>query len=609
MEITKKRSAVSFILAAVLCFGAHPYVLNAEDSSDVSGEEMTEETEEPGTEEKIPETEPEVPEMTEEPAEPEEETETEENRGLQFIDGEFYYFDEETGEPVTGFYELAEDDITVYFDEETGKMLFGWQKIKDETYYFDPVTGERMRGFLYEEETDSTYYLDQESGTLHKGLTEIEGDTYFFNEDTGAMVLGFADTSAGKIYLNPENGHMLKGEQFIDDNWYAFDETTGTMKTGFVYIEELKMTVYYDPATGKMATGQKTVGDQTYYFNQDTGAISSGITREKDHTFYISEDTGEKLTGLVYDKDSWYCFDEETGDMIKGFHYIPQSKKTIYLDPKTGKMATGEVTIDGSVYHFDTKTGAMIDRTFKQLTGNTGKTIQVFYKNGRIVRRNFKYEQTYYQVNPETGEIIHKQPLFTDEIYWEGIDVSSHNGKLDLTDYQNGFVIIRASWGTNEDTLAQRNMDLCEQLQIPYGVYVYSYAVDEEQLLSEADFVLDVIKGRNPALDVWFDIEYDYYKESRIENWPNKEIITRYCDLFCDRIGKAGYKAGIYASEIWFDDYIDESLPYPKWIANWGPNDGKWNKNLKDRCVIHQYTSIPIDQNVFYTDPALFMAD
>lgn len=56
-------------------------------------------------------------------------------------------------------------------------------------------------------------------------------------------------------------------------------------------------------------------------------------------------------------------------------------------------------------------------------------------------------------------------------------------------------------------------MDECERLGIPYGVYLYSYALDYYDAASETAHALRLLKGRSPELGVWFDMEdADGYK-------------------------------------------------------------------------------------------------
>ena len=233
-----------------------------------------------------------------------------------------------------------------------------------------------------------------------------------------------------------------------------------------------------------------------------------------------------------------------------------------------------------------------------------GQKVKVYYdENHQIVKRSFKKDQVYYQVNETTGAIIHEQKLFTNAIYMEGIDISEHNGSIDLSQsqYQNGFVIIRIGWWTNPDKQAVRNMDLCDRYNIPYGVYLYDYTTEPEDAVKEAEFTLKMIQGRNIRCGVWFDMEDDGWRANNgvSANHPN---ISKICQKYCQTIEAAGYHAGIYASYSWFENYITGCDRWDKWVAHWGSNNGNWNNDLSGYCPMHQYTSKPLDKNVIYVD-------
>ena len=72
---------------------------------------------------------------------------------------------------------------------------------------------------------------------------------------------------------------------------------------------------------------------------------------------------------------------------------------------------------------------------------------------------------------------------FPADIYAVVIDVSSYNGFIQWDNMKNYIegAIIRIGYGSDiqsqDDTAAIRNMDECERLGIPYGVYLYSYAL------------------------------------------------------------------------------------------------------------------------------------
>jgi GH25 family lysozyme M1 (1,4-beta-N-acetylmuramidase) len=137
------------------------------------------------------------------------------------------------------------------------------------------------------------------------------------------------------------------------------------------------------------------------------------------------------------------------------------------------------------------------------------------------------------------------------------IDVSKHNGVIDWDTTKENVdgVIIRVGHGNDstsqDDQQAIRNMEECERLGIPYGVYLYSYALNNAEAESEAAHALRMVEGYNPVLGVWFDMEdADGYKEKHGFNpYDNRQEITDFCKIFCDRVSEAGYKTGVYASK------------------------------------------------------------
>ena len=174
-------------------------------------------------------------------------------------------------------------------------------------------------------------------------------------------------------------------------------------------------------------------------------------------------------------------------------------------------------------------------------------------------------------------------------VYNYGIDISSWQGDIDLEKLNPGFVIIRAGCGKNRDSKAIRNMDLCEKLGIPYGVYWYSYALTVEAAREEARLCLSMIDGRKIDVGVWFDMEdADGYKARN--NAIRKELTGSMCYAFAEMIEQAGYYAGIYSSLSWIQGgYIDGCERFDKWVACWGSNSGKLTTDTERYGSLHQY--------------------
>nr|DAP05137.1 MAG TPA: Morphogenesis protein 1 hydrolase [Caudoviricetes sp.] len=198
---------------------------------------------------------------------------------------------------------------------------------------------------------------------------------------------------------------------------------------------------------------------------------------------------------------------------------------------------------------------------------------------------------------PETPSEPTKE--FPDSVKMKGIDLSEHNnGNIDFSQYD--FVILRANWWTTEDKKFKTFADKLDKLGIPYGVYCYDYCGDEQTALEQAECTYNLIKDRDIKMGVWMDMEdADGWKQKN--GYLNKEHCSMVCKVFCDFFKKRGYFTGVYASSSWFDSMIEEN-GYPKWIANWGSNDGTCQGDFSADGVLHQYTSTPIDKDVAYHD-------
>lgn len=186
-----------------------------------------------------------------------------------------------------------------------------------------------------------------------------------------------------------------------------------------------------------------------------------------------------------------------------------------------------------------------------------------------------------------------------------GIDISKHNGNINLEPYKGQFVIIRVGYGHfHLDEKFERNVNECKRLGIPFGIYHYSYALNEAEAEAEANGVLDAIAKYKTDIKVgvWFDMEdADGYKKKHGFKFSNSTIAP-ICYKFCKMIEDAGYYAGIYTSSSWLDYVKGLNDRFDKWVANWGKNDGSQHTNTSQYGTIQQYTSNPLDKNIMYAD-------
>ena len=141
----------------------------------------------------------------------------------------------------------------------------------------------------------------------------------------------------------------------------------------------------------------------------------------------------------------------------------------------------------------------------------------------------------------------------------QGIDVSGHQKDIDwqkVRDAGIDFAILkigninaREPDGWYTDSYFQRNVTECERLGIPYGVYAYSYAKNADDAVKGADHIIALLKGHNPTLPVYLDLE-----DNSIKDTDHATIAT----AFCNTISAAGYTPGIYANASWFKNILTD---------------------------------------------------
>ncbi len=230
------------------------------------------------------------------------------------------------------------------------------------------------------------------------------------------------------------------------------------------------------------------------------------------------------------------------------------------------------------------------------------------YEGGQLVSDDASSE--------EDGIALLSMDALPDGATAQGIDVSEHQGRIDWDAVKASgidFAILRVgfgapSFGGRVDYQFNRNISECERLGIPYGVYVYSYAFDNQQAADEASMVIDCLSGHNPRLPVYYDLE----DKTIIADGRQSGIASR-AQTFCNKISSAGYKPGIYANLNWFNniltDPVFKSSSWDHWIAQYNSQC-----HYTGSYSFWQYTSRGkvsgisgnVDMNYAYVDVSLY---
>ena len=156
----------------------------------------------------------------------------------------------------------------------------------------------------------------------------------------------------------------------------------------------------------------------------------------------------------------------------------------------------------------------------------------------------------------------------TDKPLSNGIDLSCHNGSIDWTKVKADFVILRAGYGKETNQVDSRFEEYYAGAKahgIPVGAYWYSYAMNEDEAMLEADVFLATVKDKQFEYPVFYDVEESKQFEL------GKEKLSAIIRAFLERVEAAGYFVGLYGSASSLTTHIADDIKrkYAIWLAHW----------------------------------------
>lgn len=557
-------------------------------------------------------------------------------KGIQVIDGKEYFLGEYSGKVQVGFLTSAftghhyYTDQTgliqkgtqkiagkkYYFDETTGILQFGFLNIENETYYAGStgafLTGEHTiagknyrfttEGILYQgfrTFTDGTYYYI--NGYLQRGITVIDGQSYFLGEVSGKVQVGFVTSSiTGKTYYTDASGKILKGIQLIDGNLYFLGEYSGIVQTGLIQSSATG-DYYYADQNGQIYQNVFTLNEKTYYANEqgillegfqklDTetyylihGAKQFGITKIDGVEYFLGEYSGRVMNGLVisaFTGDRYYT--DSLGRILKGIQTIDGTRYfcgeisgklqigwitaltgQIYYTNSDGVIQTGVQTIDGRVYLFDTN--GVIQTGFQTINGNT------YYYN--------------YDGSIATGvQTIHgrryrfaQDGVLKDVDFKLIADVSYYQQNIDWDTLWNSKqidgVILRIGYNDVEDRMFATYLANVRRLNIPYGIYLFSYAHNPGEAIFEANATINMLRKYNvqPTYPIYYDIEsYRITSMNESSDDISQEAYEGIITNYINTLRMAGYDAKVYTGLNYaMTRFTAAARQYVDWIAHY----------------------------------------
>ncbi|MBQ3670805.1 MAG: glycoside hydrolase family 25 protein [Treponema sp.] len=179
-------------------------------------------------------------------------------------------------------------------------------------------------------------------------------------------------------------------------------------------------------------------------------------------------------------------------------------------------------------------------------------------------------------VRGEDGKLYYDDDRY---VVRHGLDISRHDGKIDWEKVRAqgyDFIIFRVAYRGYQSGILHEDENFRENIVgalaagFDVGAYVFSQAINEEEAVEEAEFILDIIKDYNITLPVVYDPESIPWEEARTDDIPGEQF-TRNTKIFCELVKEAGYRPMIYANHLWQAFMFDmEALKeYTFWYADY----------------------------------------
>ena len=230
-----------------------------------------------------------------------------------------------------------------------------------------------------------------------------------------------------------------------------------------------------------------------------------------------------------------------------------------------------------------------------------------YYENNEVVKGLKQINDIRYYFDFDKGYLIKKDIKSV-------IDISTWQGDINFDELVNSKlvdgIILRIGFGSIKgedctiDNRFERNISEIKRLNIPYGIYFYGYAQNEEAAIVEANFVKEMIDKYDLDLiyGVYYDAELTELNGVKYTKKLYKKVINTFIDILSDNnINNVGVYGNINMMSNGSLSSLDKKIP--KWIAEYNTKC-----EYENEYVGWQYTSsgiIPgidtkVDLNIFY---------
>ena len=509
-----------------------------------------------------------------------------------------------------------ESSITAHFVNESGEAVTGHNfavrllsgSIEENQEKVDKLKNDKKSGT--DNLKESTAVQTQENGSQSEdvvaqtGATEYEDD----NQD-GEVVITDLNEGTYTLVAKAYAGFALPDAAEVSLVKYTVIEN---ILESVVYEDE--STIREDPENGRddepedepvTPNGSIVITPPSYL--DDNNGVVSHIKTQNDSYVYETKNVSTALFSdsdiAAYEKTA--CF-IENNDEIKEFEGLVKERTTV-------SVTDGDKSVISTfLVKSDKKQESQTTAEKETQTASDGKLYDVYTLSPVLVKEygdgwhNIGGNRYYYR---GSQRVTGWQNIDGLQYFFDGngklssctmIDVSTYNGDIDWNAVKAAgvdYAIIRVGYrgyGTArlvQDRRFEQNMRGAINAGIRVGAYIVTQAVNTEEAVEEASFIVEKCRGYNVTLPLAIDVEWagNSYEEGRA-NSISASTRTDVINAFARTVMNSGYAAMAYANKDWFENKIYSGNLFSSckiWLAQYRNTEYTYG----GRVNMWQYTS------------------
>lgn len=509
-----------------------------------------------------------------------------------------------------------ESSITAHFVNESGEAVTGHNfavrllsgSIEENQEKVDKLKNDKKSGT--DNLKESTAVQTQENGSQSEdvvaqtGATEYEDD----NQD-GEVVITDLNEGTYTLVAKAYEGFALPDAAEVSLVKYTVIEN---ILESVVYEDE--STIKEDPENGRddepedepvTPNGSIVITPPSY--SDDNNGVVSHIKTQNDSYVYETKNVSTAIFSdsdiATYEKAA--CF-IENNDEIKEFEGLVKERTTV-------SVTDGDKSVISTfLVKSDKKQESQTTAEKETQTASDGKLYDVYTLSPVLVKEygdgwhNIGGNRYYYR---GSQRVTGWQNIDGLQYYFDGngklssctmIDVSTYNGDIDWNAVKAAgvdYAIIRVGYrgyGTArlvQDRRFEQNMRGAINAGIRVGAYIVTQAVNTEEAVEEASFIVEKCRGYNVTLPLAIDVEWagNSYEEGRA-NSISASTRTDVINAFARTVMNSGYAAMAYANKDWFENKIYSGNLFSSckiWLAQYRNTEYTYG----GRVNMWQYTS------------------